>query len=101
MRAMRTRLALRFFFPIAICTLLYPSTVSAQFSRRLNRCLPYSTFAQETSGFHDQVLARIGVERPVKIIIEEVTFNDAIHLSDSARSKLLVELKQLPLDTSY
>jgi outer membrane protein assembly factor BamA len=46
------------------------------------------------------VAARTGVEPPMKIIIDEVTFNEPIHLSDLARSELLVELKQLALDAT-
>src|SRR3984957_10611076 len=45
--SMRTRIALRFFLSTTVCALLYPSPLSAQLSKRLNRCLPYSTFAQE------------------------------------------------------
>ena len=50
---------------------------------------------------NEEVAAQIDAKRPpVKIIIDRVTFENPIHLSNSSQRKLVTELKQIPIDAS-
>jgi hypothetical protein len=95
---MHPRTALRFVLPGVVCALLCPSLVSAQWLKKLEPCLPYPTLAQEIHAMNVEVDAKMGItpemeQRPPRIVVDEVRFDAPIHLSDSARERLLSRLK--------
>jgi hypothetical protein len=50
---------------------------------------------------NEEVAAQINAKRPpVKIIIDRVTFENPIHLSNSSQRELVTQLKQIPIDDS-
>jgi outer membrane protein assembly factor BamA len=82
--------------------MLYPPPTCAQLPKRLERCLPYPTYAQEIRDMDEEIAAKMEmggprrpIEDPQKIVIDEVKFDGPIHISDSDRQQLISELKQL------
>jgi outer membrane protein assembly factor BamA len=91
---MRPGTILRFVLPGVLCALVYPSPTCAQLSKRLERCLPYPTYAQEIKDMDEEVAAKMELEEPQRIVIDEVEFDGPIHISDSDRQQLISKLKQ-------
>jgi len=98
---------LRFVLSGVICALLYPSLTCAQLSQRLEKCLPYPTYAQEIRDMDEEIAAKMELEEPRRpleavqnIIIDEVRFDGPIHISDSDRQQLVSELKQHDLSNA-
>jgi len=82
-----------------MCVLFYSQPTSAQISRRLDRCLPYPTLADEIDDMREEVRAKIaatpGAIAPVRtVVIDEVEFDQPTHLPASSRERLVAELKQ-------
>jgi hypothetical protein len=81
------------------CVLLCSSPISAQISRRLDRCLPYPSLADEISDVREEVRAKIAATPGATalargVMIDEVKFDEPTHLPDAARERLIAELKQ-------
>ena len=93
-RLMRPGIVLRFILPGVLCVLLYPSPTCAQLPKRLERCLPYPTYAQEIRDMDEEVTAKMEMKGPQRIVIDDVEFDGPIHISDSDRQQLISELKQ-------
>jgi Surface antigen variable number repeat len=92
---MRPGTALRFVLPGVLCALLNAPPVCAQLPERLERCLPYPTYAQEVKDMNAEVAAKMEIKDwPQKIIIDEVKFDGPIHLPDAARKELAAKLKR-------
>lgn len=77
--------------------------VSAQIPRRLNRCLPYPTLADEINDMHQEVetkaAALAGADKPQpKVVIDDVKFDGPIHLQDGDREGLVARLKASRFD---
>src|ERR1700722_12153165 len=107
-RFMRPGTVLRFALSGVVCALLYPPLTCAQLPKKLERCLPYPTYAQEIKDMDEEIAAKMELEEPrrplenvQKIIIDEVRFDGPIHISDSDRQQLVSELKQsnYPVDS--
>lgn len=107
-RLMRAGTILRFALPSVVCALLYPPLTCAQLPKRLERCLPYPTYAQEIRDMDEEIAAKMEleeprrpIEKPQRIVIDEVEFDGPIHISDSDRQQLVSELKQskYPVDS--
>jgi outer membrane protein assembly factor BamA len=88
-------------FALACMTyvLLRSPRSSAQISRRLDRCLPYPSLADEINGMRDEVHAKIDANAAPKtaqltVVIDEVKFDGPTHLPGSAQEQLFAELKQ-------
>jgi outer membrane protein assembly factor BamA len=78
-----------------VCTLLCSQPVHAQLPQRLERCLPYPTYEQEIKKMDEKVAARTRMnELRQKIIIDDVTFDGPINVSDAVRQQLVSDLKQ-------
>ncbi len=100
-RLMRYETVLRSALLGVICALLYASPTFAQLPKRLERCLPYPTYAQEIRDMDEEIAAKMEMEEPRRpieqlqnIIIDEVQFDGPIHISDSDRQQLVSEMKQ-------
>jgi hypothetical protein len=93
-RLMRPGIVLRFVLADVLCVLLYVSPTCAQLPKRLERCLPYPTYAQEIRDMDEEIAAKMEMEEPQRIVIDEVEFDGPIHISDSDRQQLISELKQ-------
>jgi len=81
------------------CVLLCSSSTAAQMSRRLDRCLPYPTLADEIDDMREEVRANSaatpGAIAPARtIVIDQVEFDGPSHLPVSTRERLVAELKQ-------
>jgi len=92
---------LRFILPGVVFALVYPSLTCAQLPKRLEKCLPYPTYAQEIRDMDQEIAAKMELEEPRRplemiqnIIVDEVRFDEPIHISDSDRQQLVSELKQ-------
>jgi outer membrane protein assembly factor BamA len=82
-----------------MCVLLCSSPTSAQISRRLNRCLPYPSLADEINDVREEVRAKIaattGATAPARtVVIDDVKFDGPTHLPEATRERLVAELKQ-------
>jgi Surface antigen variable number repeat len=98
---MRPGILLRFILPGVVLALVYPSLTCAQLPKRLEKCLPYPTYAQEIRDMDQEIAAKMELEEPRRplemiqnIIIDELRFDGPIHISDSDRQQLVSELKQ-------
>jgi len=91
---MRPGTALRFVLPGVVCALLCPAPTCAQLPERLERCLPFPTYAQEIRDTNEEVAAKMEIKEPPRIILDDVKFDGPVHLSDSAREELVSELKR-------
>jgi outer membrane protein insertion porin family len=98
---MRPGIVLRFILPGVLCALLYPSPTCAQLPKRLEKCLPYPTYAQEIRDMDEEVAAKMGVKASPSIIIDDVKFDGPIHISDSDRQRLVSELKERSYRADY
>jgi outer membrane protein assembly factor BamA len=81
-----------------VCVLLCGSPISAQLSRRLDRCLPYPTLADEIDDMREEVRAKIAATAgapavPRTVVIDDVKFDGPTHLPDATRERLVAELK--------
>lgn len=81
------------------CVLFCSPPTSAQISRRLDRCLPYPTLADEIDDMREEVRAKIaarpGATAPVRtVVIDEVKFDGPTRLPVSTRERLITGLKQ-------
>jgi hypothetical protein len=81
------------------CVLFCSSPTSAQISRRLDRCLPYPSLADEINDMREEVRAKIATTEGAPalgrtIVIDDVKFDAPIHLQNSARQRLLAEIRQ-------
>ena len=79
------------------CALLSSPPTSAQISRRLDRCLPYPSLADEISDMREEVRAKIAAtERatsvPRTIVIDDVRFDGPTDMPD-VRERVVAELK--------
>jgi Surface antigen variable number repeat len=101
---MRPGIVLRFVLPGVVLALVYPSPTCAQLPKRLERCLPYPTYAQEIRDMDEEVAAKMKIEEPqgmiIRTIVDDVKFDGPIHISDSARQQLISEVKQRDSDSS-
>jgi len=82
-----------------ICALLSSSPISAQISRRLDRCLPYPSLADEIDDMREEVRGKIAATAGAPavsrtVVIDDVKFDGPIHLPDATRKRLVAELKQ-------
>jgi outer membrane protein assembly factor BamA len=82
---------------ILICS----SPIYAQIPRRLERCLPYPTLAEEIKDMQDEVEAKERKTPQRKVVIDDVNFDGPIHLPNSIREQLITELKQREFDGDY
>jgi outer membrane protein assembly factor BamA len=82
---------------ILICS----SPIYAQIPRRLERCLPYPTLAEEIKDMQDEVEAKERKTPQRKVVIDAVNFDGPIHLPNSIREQLITELKQREFDGDY
>jgi outer membrane protein assembly factor BamA len=103
---MRPGIVLRFILPGVVLALVYPSLTCAQLPKRLEKCLPYPTHAQEIRDMDQEIAAKIEleeprrlIEEPQRIVIDEVEFDAPIHISDSDRQLLVSELKKRDYQT--
>jgi hypothetical protein len=77
---------------LSIASLMFCALpTAAQLSRRLDRCLPYPTLADEISNMHQEVesktAAMAGVAAlPATVVIDNVKFDPPIHLGDESNS---------------
>jgi hypothetical protein len=88
-----------------LCALFCSLPVSAQISRRLDRCLPYPSLADEINDMHEEARAQIAAaagatELKRTIIIDGVEFDGPTRLPDSIRERLVAELKQRSYDAN-
>ncbi len=97
---MRASGALSLIFVALIYALLCPPVTSAQVPKRLQRCLPYPTFADEIEALNREMkLKETESAQPEKVIVvDSVTFDGPISLAESEREKLVAELKQQEFD---
>jgi hypothetical protein len=82
-----------------MCVLFCSPPSSAQISRRLDRCLPYPTLADEIDDMREEVRAKIaatpGAIAPVRtVVIDKVELDQPTHLPVATRDRLVAELKQ-------
>jgi hypothetical protein len=82
-----------------ICMLFCSPRSSAQISRRLDRCLPYPSLADEIDDMREEVRAKIaataGATVPARtVVVDEVKFDGPTRLPVSTRERLVTELKQ-------
>jgi outer membrane protein assembly factor BamA len=89
---------LLFTLACTVCVLLCSSPISAQISRRLDRCLPYPSLADEIDDMREEVRAKIAATAgapaaPRTVVIDDVKFDGPTHLPDATRERLVAELK--------
>jgi hypothetical protein len=80
-----------------LCALLCAPPISAQISRRLDRCLPYPSLADEISDMREEVRAKVAAtERatsvPRTVVIDDVRFDGPTRMPD-VRERVVAELK--------
>ena len=91
---------------LSIASLMFCALpTAAQLSRRLDRCLPYPTLADEISNMYQEVesktAAMAGVAAfPATVVIDNVKFDPPIHLGASIREQLVSHLKGSRFDAS-
>jgi outer membrane protein assembly factor BamA len=93
-RLMRAGTILRFALPSVVCCAFYLPPTCAQLPKKLERCLPYPTYAQEIRDMDEEIAAKMKIEVPQRVVIDEVAFDGPIHISDSDRQQLITRLKQ-------
>jgi Surface antigen variable number repeat len=81
------------------CVLFCSPPASAQISRRLDRCLPYPSVADEISDMREGVRGNAASTPGATalgrtVVIDDVKFDGPTRLPDSARERLVAELKQ-------
>jgi outer membrane protein assembly factor BamA len=86
-----------------MCVLFCNPPVSGQISRRLDRCLPYPSLADEISDMREEARAKISAqegapERSRTLVIDDVRFDGATLMPDSIRERLVTELKLRTFD---
>src|SRR2546425_3311460 len=82
---MRRTLA-QFVLQVVIFMLFCPAPAGAQLPKRLKRCLPYPTIADEISEMREST------QHP-KVIIDDLKFDGAIHLPEEILAQLVAEIK--------
>jgi hypothetical protein len=87
--------------PFLVCTvagtLCCVAATSAQLPERVERCLPYPTYAQEVDSMSSRAtLVKASTKRVV--VIDSVDFDGPISLPEQARLKLVDDLKKLEFD---
>ena len=80
------RRAVQFVLQVVIFMLFCPAPAGAQLPRRLKRCLPYPTIADEISEMREST------QHP-KVIIDDLKFDGAIHLPEEILAQLVAEIK--------
>src|ERR1700734_3435509 len=80
------------------CVLVCSSPISAQISRRLDRCLPYPSLADEINDTQEEMHAKTAATQGATalkqtVIIDDVTFDGPTHLPGSVRERLVAEIK--------
>jgi outer membrane protein assembly factor BamA len=96
---MRLRSAFRLLLLPVICACLCSPVIHAQLPRRLERCLPYPTLAEEIEDMREDVRAKMNpaaspLDREPRGSIEAIKFEGQIHLPAIVLDKLIAELKQ-------
>jgi len=81
------RRAVQFVLQVVIFMLFCPAPAGAQLPRRLKRCLPYPTLADEISEM------KANTSHP-KLIIDDLKFDGAIHLAEETLAQLVAEIKR-------
>jgi hypothetical protein len=86
-----------------VCVLLCSSPISAQISRRLDRCLPYPSLADEISdmreGVHANTASTPGATALARtVIIDDVRFDGPTRMPESVRERVVAEIKQCSYD---
>jgi outer membrane translocation and assembly module TamA len=81
-----------------MCVLLCSSPISAQISRRFDRCLPYPTLAEEIDDVRDEVRAQSAAAASATtlsrtIVIDDVKFDQPTRMPASVRERVVAELK--------
>jgi outer membrane protein assembly factor BamA len=90
---------LRLALTCLMCVLFCSPRSSAQISRRLDRCLPYPSLADEIGDMREEVRAKIAANAGPEtvqptVVIDEVRFDGPIRLPAPAQEQLVAELKQ-------
>src|SRR5713226_8552300 len=93
--SMGRRRAPQFILLVVAYTLLCSPPIGAQLPRKLKRCLPYPTLADEIREMKEEVEAKTLHPR---VIIDAVKFEGTIHLPDSIREQLVASLEQREFD---
>jgi Surface antigen variable number repeat len=96
-RAMRPREILPLLALIAAGILFRAPASQAQLPERVERCLPYPTFAQELDAMYTKPELNTTSTRRV-IVIDSVDFDGPITLPEQARLKLMDDLKKHEFD---
>ena len=86
-----------------MCVLLCSPRTSAQISRRLDRCLPYPSLADEINDTQEEMHAKTAATQGATalkqtVIIDDVTFDGPTHLPGSVRERLVAEIKHRSYD---
>jgi hypothetical protein len=81
-----------------MCVLLCRPRSSAQIPRRLDRCLPYPSLADEIDDMREEVSAKIAATEtataPARtVVIDDVKFDGPTHMPDAVREHVVAELK--------
>jgi hypothetical protein len=85
-------------FLILLGASMCPSPVRAQLTDRLDRCLPYGSYAREVAAMHAEATAHAGTGSvSPRIVIVDVVFEDPIRLTSAERETLVRQLKALPI----
>jgi hypothetical protein len=83
----------------AASTLFRAPAALAQLPKKVERCLPYPTYAQEVDAmFSKATLKNVSTKRVV--VIDSVEFDGPITLPEQARLKLVDDLKKLEFDAN-
>jgi Surface antigen variable number repeat len=85
------------------CVLVCSAPISAQISRRLDRCLPYPSLADEISDMREGVRGNAASTPGATalgrtVVIDDVKFDGPTRLPDPARERLIAEIKRRSYD---
>lgn len=89
---MGMQVASRFFLRAVVCVVFSCPAIHAQIPHRLERCLPYPSFAEEIEEANQEAGQK--APKPRVVIIEDAEFEGPIHLSEAGREKLIADLRQ-------
>jgi outer membrane protein assembly factor BamA len=94
---------LPFTLACTVCVLLCSSPISAQISRRLDRCLPYPSLADEIDDMREEVREKIATTQEAMalrrtIVIDDVKFDGPTPLPEATRERFVAWLKQGTFD---
>jgi len=92
---MRTFGALSLIFVALTFAILCPPVASAQVPKRLQRCFPYPTFAEEVETMREEVALKTASSEPKskEAIIDTVEFDGPISLPKPIRDQLVADMK--------